>query len=92
MNVTAHFHGILTDWVGTPSASFDLSPKALLADLMVEIRRRFKDNMPEQLWDHEKNSFQKQILAVGIEGTPKSLENPLTDGEEIRFFIMMAGG
>ena len=53
MKVTAHFHGILADWVGTRSAGFELSNDATYADLIKEIRRRFGSNMPAQLWDME---------------------------------------
>ncbi len=51
MKVTAHFHGILADWVGTRSAGFELSNDATYADLIKEIRRRFGGNMRAQLWD-----------------------------------------
>jgi hypothetical protein len=92
MDVTAQFHGILADWVGTRSASFRLSPKAFLADLITEIRHRYRQNMPEQLWDEEKGTFHGKVLAVGPEGIPKSLGDPLAEGEEIKFFLMMSGG
>ena len=92
MSVTAQFHGLLADWIGTPSASFHLFPNAPLADLMAEIGRRFRPKMPDQLWDDENNIFKGKVLAVGPNGIPKSLKDLLTDGEEIKFFIMMAGG
>ena len=92
MNITAQFHGILADWVGVQSASFYLSPKALVADLVAEIGLRFKQNMPQQLWDNEKNAFNGKVLAVGSKDTPKSLEDPLEEGEDIKFFLMISGG
>ena len=92
MNVTAQFHGILADWVGTQSAGFRLSPKAFLADLTIEIWRRYRQNMPEQLWDKEKGTFNGRVLAVGSDGNPRSLEDPLTESEEIKFFLMLSGG
>ena len=92
MNVTAQFHGILADWVGTPSTRFQLSPKAFLADLITEIYCKYRQNMPDQLWDEEKGTFHGKVLAVGPEGVPRSLEDPLVEGEEIKFFLMMSGG
>jgi hypothetical protein len=65
MIITAHFHGILADWVGTPSAVFDLSAGATVADLMHEIGRRYQRNMPEQLWDRETDKFQKASSCPG---------------------------
>ena len=49
MKVTAHFHGILADWVGTRSAGFELSNNATYPDLITEIKHRFGDNMPDPL-------------------------------------------
>ncbi len=92
MNVTAHFHGIMSDWIGKPSVSFDLSPKAKLADLITEMGHRFRDRMPDKLWDQEQNGLKNIVLALGAEGTPMSPENPLEDGEEIKFFLMVSGG
>ena len=40
MKITAEFHGILADWVGTGSANFDLPAGATYFDLMEEISRR----------------------------------------------------
>ena len=92
MNVTAHFHGIMSDWIGAPSVCFDLSPKAKLADLTTEIERRLTVTMPDMHWTQKQNGFKDIILALGTEGIPMSPENPLKDGEEIRFFLMVSGG
>jgi hypothetical protein len=45
MKITAHFHGILADWVGTCSAEFELPHGAIYADLIQEIGRRFRGDM-----------------------------------------------
>ena len=92
MIVTAHFHGILADWVGTPSADFNLSAGATLADLMHEIGRRYQRNMPEQLWEHKTDSFKKQVRVQGATTTYNDLNMTLRKGEEITFMLMIAGG
>ena len=92
MIITAHFHGILADWVGTPSADFNLSDGATLADLMHEIGRRYQCNMPEQLWDRKTDSFKKQVQAQGAATTYNDLNMTLEKGEEITFMPMIAGG
>ena len=91
MNITAEFHGILADWVGTRSANFDLPAGATYSDLMKEISRRYGRNMPQQLWNKETNRF-KKVRAHAAQGTLESAETPLSEGEEIKFFLMIAGG
>ena len=45
MNITTQFHGILADWVGPPSASFELADDSTFVDLMLEIGRRSRQNI-----------------------------------------------
>jgi molybdopterin converting factor small subunit len=91
MKVTAEFHGILSEWIGTRTASFDLPAGATYSDLMAEIGRRYRRNMPDQLWDKENNLF-KKVRAHGKERTLVSADTPLLEGEEIQFLLMLAGG
>jgi molybdopterin converting factor small subunit len=92
MKVIVQFQGILADWVGTRSASIDLQPVAMLADLMEEIRRRYREHMHEGLWDEERNAFKSQIVPISDGEILRTLDTPLEDGEEIKFFIMAGGG
>jgi hypothetical protein len=92
MKISTQFHGILTDWVGAASASFDLPEDATYADLMDEIGRRFGRNMPEQLWDREKNSFNKTVQALGKGRTLNAANISLLEEETITFILMIAGG
>ena len=92
MNITAKFHGILADWVGTPSASFKLSDNAAYLDLMKEIERRYKQNMPAQLWDQRTRSFNKKVRAFRDGKALDPVDNPLTDRDVITFMLLIAGG
>jgi len=92
MNITAQFHGILADWVGTPSASFKLSEESSWADLMLEIGLRYRQNMPDQLWDQKKNSFNTKVRAFKDAKALDINNNPLTDGDVITFMLLIAGG
>ena len=92
MMITAHFHGILADWVGVPSAVFELPAGATLADLMQAIGRRYRSNMPDQLWDHQTDSFKKQVRAQGAATVYNDLNMQLEKGEDITFMLMIAGG
>ena len=92
MNITAQFHGILADWVGTPSAGFELSDGADFSELMQEIERRYKRNMPAQLWDPKKNSFNQKVRAFRDSKALDPVNNRLTDGDVITFMLLIAGG
>ena len=92
MNITAQFHGILADWVGTPSASFELSDDAGFSELMQEIERRYKRNMPAQLWDRKTNSFNQKVRAFRDSKTLDPVNHRLTDGDVITFMLLIAGG
>ncbi len=92
MKISAHFHGILADWVGARSAEFELPQGAIYEDLIKEIGRRFRENMPNQLWDRQKNTFDRKVLGVKADKTIQSDEQPLTDGDVLTFFLMLAGG
>ena len=92
MQITTRFHGILADWVGTRRAGFELSPNATYGDLLHTIACRYRQNMPEQLWDQEKGTFKKQVRAVGKERSYDTRDDLLSDGEEITFLLMIAGG
>ena len=91
MKITAEFHGVLAEWVGTRSASFELPAGAKYSDLMSEIGRRYRRNMPEQLWNAENNMFNK-VQAHGKRRTLTAADTPLLEGEEIQFLLMIAGG
>ncbi len=92
MKITVHFHGILADWVGTPSASFKLSDGSDRADLMQKIGRRYKQNMPTQLWDLQTNTFNKKVRAFKDGKALDPVDLKLEQGEELTFFLMLAGG
>ena len=92
MKITAQFHGILADWVGTPAADFELPANAAYADLVKEIGRRYKQNMPEQLWDQKNNTFNKKIRPFR-DGKPlNAMDFSLREEDKITFFLMIAGG
>ena len=92
MKVTAYFHGILADWLGTRSAVFELSNDATYADLVTEIRQRLGDNMPDQLWDAAKNTFHQKVRPFKDGKALNPSDFKLKPGEELTFYLMMAGG
>jgi len=92
MNVSAVFHGILSDWVGTERDEFELPSDPSYADLLTEIGARYSSNMPPQLWDPVENNFRGPIMASGDDRNIDSLQTILKDGEKITFLLMLSGG
>ena len=92
MKITVHFHGILADWLGTPSASFELSEGSDRRDLMQKIGRRYKQNMPAQLWDSQTDSFNIKVRAFKDGKALEPADSRLSDGDQITFMLLIAGG
>jgi hypothetical protein len=92
MNVTAEFHGILADWVGTASARLELSAGSGWAELMGEIGRRYRHNMPAPLWDRKTNAFNGKVRAFKDAKALDPLKHQLADGDVITFMLLIAGG
>jgi molybdopterin converting factor small subunit len=92
MKIKALFHGILADWVGRAEVEFTLPREATLADLLFDLRKNYGSNMPPQLGMKDQADFDQAFWMVrGTEQVKESNEK-LTDGEEIRFFLPLAGG
>lgn len=92
MKAKAIFHGILSEWFGTGELFLELPQGASLRVLMCQLRERFFHRIPQQLWDPAKQAFVGQVLATK-DGEPlKDLEAILEEGEEIHFFLLLAGG
>jgi molybdopterin converting factor small subunit len=92
MKVIALFHGVLSDWVGTEKAELELNVGAFFADLLSAIGKGYRHKMPDLLWDDQQNTFAKPVQAFSEDKPINSLEVPLADGQEVKFFLMAAGG
>ena len=92
MKIKALFHGILADWVGRGEVEFILTQGATLADLLFAIRRNYGSNLPPQLGMKDQADFNQAFWAVRGTEQLKEPHEKLIDGEEIRFFLPLAGG
>jgi molybdopterin converting factor small subunit len=92
IKIKALFHGILADWVGRNEEEFILPGKATLSDLLSEIREKYGGNMPSQLGMKNQTEFNQAFWAVRGTEQLKEPDERLNDGEEIRFFLPLAGG
>jgi len=92
MRIKALFHGILSDWVGVPQAEIFLPDGGDLAGLLSAIRKIYGPNMPTQLWSKNQEAFNRAVWAMRGKEKLNELSTRLNDGEEVQFFLSLAGG
>ena len=93
MNVTVSFVGVLASFVGAKTATVALPEGSRYEDLLAELGRMFAPNMPGQLWDEERMTFNAPILATRDERSLAPVDgSELVDGDQIKLFLMAAGG
>lgn len=92
MKIKAIFHGILADWVGVAETEIVLANKATLADLLYQIRKDYGSKMPALLQNKDQGAFNQAFWAVRGTDQLSQSTTPLNDGEEVRFFLPLAGG
>ena len=85
--------GVLASFFGAKTASVALPEGSCYDDLLAELGRMFAPNMPEQLWDKEQKTFNARILATRDERSLAPVDgSELVDGDQIKLFLMAAGG
>lgn len=92
MKVRVQFHGILSDWMEVPQAEIHLPEGGTFADLLSVIRGIYGAQMPSQLREKDPEAFNRALWAMRGEEKLKELTAKLNDGEEIQFFLSLAGG
>ena len=92
MKVSITFSGPLACYSGVEKDWVELPEIACFEDLLSEIGRRYGSNMPSLIWDAGQNRFTHHVHAMkGLKHLTDSKE-PLNNGEEIKFFLVMLGG
>ena len=86
------FQGILSDWAGVPQAEINLPDGGNYADLLSAIRKNYGHNLPSQLGSKDQEGFNRAIWAMRGKEKLSELTTRLNDGEEIQFFLSLAGG
>ena len=92
MKIRVQFHGILSDWMGGPGAEVSLPNRGTFGDLLGEIKRRFSATMPPQLKDKDQETFNRALWAMKGKDRLSDLNAELKEGEEVQFFLSLAGG
>ena len=92
MKVKVQFHGILSDWMGGTRAEVSLPEGSTFGELLMEIKKSFSSTMPPQLRNKDQETFNRALWAMRGKERLSELNNPLSEGEEIQFFLSLAGG
>ena len=61
-------------------------------DLLMEIKKGFTATMPPQLRNKDQETFNRALWAMRGKERLSELASPLNDGEEVQFFLSLAGG
>jgi molybdopterin converting factor small subunit len=92
MKVRVQFHGILVDWMGGPRAEVQLTEGGTFGGLLMEIKKSFSSTIPPQLRNKDQETFNRALWAMRGEDRLSELNTGLKDGDEIQFFLSLAGG
>jgi molybdopterin converting factor small subunit len=92
MKVNITFCGPLARYAGIDKTQIELSKMARFEDLLSEIGRQYGPNMPPLIWDAARVRFTHHVLVVKGFKHLTDLKEPLNNGEEIKFFLVMVGG
>jgi molybdopterin converting factor small subunit len=92
MKVKVQFHGILSDWMGGSRAEVSLSEGGTFGDLLLEIKKGFSATMPSQLRNKDQETFNQALWATRGKDRLSELNAELRDGDEVQFFLSLAGG
>jgi molybdopterin converting factor small subunit len=92
MKVKVQFHGILSDWMGGSWAELSLPDGGTFGELLVEIKKGFSATMPPQLRNKDQETFNRAMWGMRGKDRLSELNAELKDGDEVQFFLSLAGG
>ena len=92
MKLTITFNGALVRYTGNEKAEIEIAENACFEDLLFEIGRRYGDKLPQPVWDKTRCRFTHHVLAMKSFKSITDTKEPLQNGDEVQFFLIMAGG
>jgi molybdopterin converting factor small subunit len=92
MKVRVQFHGILSDWMGGSRAEVELAEGGTFGELLREIKKSLSTTAPPQLRNKDRETFNRTLWAMKGKDRLSELDAKLKDGDEIQFFLSLAGG
>jgi molybdopterin converting factor small subunit len=92
MQIKVTFVGVLAELIREGPVDVHLPQEATYGDLLKQIGILFGRSIPDPLWNRQANAFKEPIFAVTGGRAIDSPDTPLTDGEEVKFLTLVAGG
>ena len=92
MEIRITFNSALARYTGNKNAVIELPENACYEDLLAEIGRRYGPKLSHFIWDEAQTGFTHHVLAMTGFKNLTDLKHPLRHGEEIKFFLIIAGG
>ena len=92
MKIRVQFHGILSDWMGGARAELPLPNGGTFGDLLREIKKGFSATMPPQLSNKDQETFNRALWGMRGKDRLSELNTELKEGDEVQFFLSLAGG
>jgi len=92
MKIKVQFHGILSDWMGGARAEVQLAEGGTFGELLMEIKKSFSSTMPPQLRNKDQETFNRALWAMRGKDRLSEQNAELKDGDEVQFFLSLAGG
>ena len=69
-----------------------LAEGGTFGDLLMEVKKSFNSTMPSQLQNKDQETFNRALWAMRGKNRLSELNTGLKDGDEIQFFLSLAGG
>jgi len=92
MKIRVQFHGVLSDWMGGAKAEVSLPEGGTFGELLMEIKKRFSPTMPSQLRNKDQETFNRALWGMRGKDRLSELNAELKEGDEVQFFLSLAGG
>ena len=92
MKIRVHFLGILAKYFRVDAIELDLPGTPTLQTLLTQVGNQYRDLLPPEIWDREKETFHPSLFIRGKGRDLKSPEEPLSEDEQVYLLIPLAGG
>ncbi len=92
MKVRVVFTGLLRRYIGEKEVEMELPGKPTARSLAEEVARRYRERLPESLFNQGMESFYQAVRVARRGENLRDLEEELREGDEILFLSRLAGG
>jgi len=70
----------------------ELAEGGTFGELLMEIKKRFSSAMPPQLRNKDQETFNRALWAMRGKDRLSEMNAGLKEGDEVQFFLSLAGG